>query len=76
MDPDRNTDYNVDYNEEHVQLYSMWPIILAAGIILIPIGIVSLWEISALGAVVVLTAIMGWAWESRSEPTEDSDESA
>ena len=74
MNRDRNGNYDVDYNEEHVQLYSFWPILLAAGIILIPIGILSLWEISALGAGVVLTSIMGWAWEARSEPKEGDDE--
>lgn len=74
MNRDRGAKYDVDYNEEHVQLYSFWPILLAAGIILIPIGIVSLWEISALGGVVILTSIMGWAWEARSEPQEEQDE--
>ena len=66
---------NNDVNEnEFVALYSYWPILLALGIVLIPIGILSLWEISALGAVIVLTAIMGWAWEARSEPKEQADE--
>ncbi len=65
---------NQDYNEEHPQLYSMWPILVASGIILIPIGIVSLWEISALGGVILLASIMGWAWEARNEPKEQEDE--
>ncbi len=63
-----------DYNEQHVQLYSYWPILLAAGIILIPIGIVSFWPISTLGAVVILSSIMGWVWEIRSQPQEDEEE--
>ncbi len=64
-----------DSNEnEYVALYSFWPILLAAGIILIPIGLVSLWEISALGIVLTLTSILGWAWETRSEPKEQADE--
>jgi hypothetical protein len=64
-----------DTNENaYVALYSYWPILLAFGVILIPIGILSLWEISALGAVIVLTAVMGWAWEARSEPKEQADE--
>jgi hypothetical protein len=74
MNRNREAKHDVDYNEEHIELYSMWPIVLAAGVILIPIGIVSLWEISALGAAVVLTAIMGWAWEARNEPKENIDE--
>jgi hypothetical protein len=65
---------NDDYNEEHVQLYSYWPILLAAGLILIAIGIVSYWPISSLGAVVVLSSIMGWVWEVRSQPKERDDE--
>ena len=65
---------DVDYNEENVKLYSFWPILLAAGIILIPIGVVSLWEISVLGVVVMLSSIMGWAWEIRSEPKEPENE--
>ncbi len=64
-----------DANEnDFVALYSYWPILLAVGVILIPIGILSVWEISALGAVIVLTSIMGWAWEARSEPKEQADE--
>jgi hypothetical protein len=74
MNQGRKPNYDVDYNEEHVQLYSFWPILLAAGIILIPIGILSLWEISAIGALIVLTSIMGWAWEARNDPKEQADE--
>jgi hypothetical protein len=64
-----------EFNEnDYVALYSYWPILLAAGIILIPIGLVSLWEISVIGGVILLTSIMGWAWEARSEPKEQEDE--
>jgi hypothetical protein len=62
---------NDDYNEEHVQLYSYWPILLATGIILIPIGIVSVWPVSVVGSVIVLSSIMGWAWEVRTQPQEE-----
>jgi hypothetical protein len=65
---------NDDYNEEHVQLFSFWPILVAAGIILIPIGIVSVWPISVVGAVVILSSIMGWVWEVRTQPREEDDE--
>jgi hypothetical protein len=65
---------DVDYNEEQAELYSFWPILLAAGIILVPIGIVSLWEISALGLVVILSSIMGWAWEARNEARHSDEE--
>jgi hypothetical protein len=68
-------DFMNEHNEsDFVPLYSFWPILLAVGIIMIPIGIVSLWEISALGGVILLTSIMGWAWEARSEPKEQADE--
>ncbi len=64
-----------DSNEnEYVALYSFWPILLAAGIILVPIGLVSLWEISVLGILLALMSIMGWVWETRSEPKEQADE--
>jgi hypothetical protein len=65
---------NVDYNEEEVELHSFWPILLAAGIILIPIGLVSLWEISVLGLSIILGAILGWAWEIRGGPGDSENE--
>lgn len=62
-------------NEELAPMYSFWPIVLAAGIILIPIGIVaSVWEISVLGIALVLTCVMGWAWENRGGSKEEQDE--
>jgi hypothetical protein len=62
-------------NEDLAPKYSFWPILLAVGIGLIPIGIVAyVWELSALGLVLVLTCIMGWAWENRNEPGEADNE--
>ncbi len=65
---------NLMNENEYPALYSFWPILLALGIVLIAVGIVSLWEISVLGVTLVLTSIMGWVWEARNEPKEHPDE--
>jgi hypothetical protein len=44
---------------------SIWPIILAAGITLMAIGVVSSLAISGLGVVMLLFSLGGWAQENR-----------
>jgi cytochrome c oxidase subunit 1 len=49
----------------HLPPPSFWPIVLAAGVLLMAVGVVSTSIISAIGVVVVLAAIVGWTWENR-----------
>ena len=50
----------------HLPPPSFWPIVLAAGVLLMAVGVVSLSIVSIVGVVVVLAAIVGWTWENRS----------
>jgi hypothetical protein len=49
---------------------SFWPIVLAGGLVLIAIGVVSSFTASIVGIVVLLVAIGGWAMENRAEEEE------
>ena len=51
----------------HVPGPSFWPIVLAGGLVLIAIGVVSSFTFSIVGIFILLTAIGGWAMENRSE---------
>jgi len=67
---------------ESYQERSIWPIILAAGITLMAIGVVSSLLISGLGTLVLLFSLGGWTQENRSlsqhlsvdEEDEEGDE--
>lgn len=56
---------NPDKPAVHLPPPSFWPIVLAAGVLLIAVGVVSTSIISIIGVVVVLAAIVGWTWENR-----------
>lgn len=51
----------------HVPPPSYWPIVLAGGLILIAIGVISSFVASIIGVIVLLVAIGGWAMENRAE---------
>lgn len=51
----------------HVPPPSFWPIVLAGGLVLIAIGVISSFTVSIVGIIVLLAAIAGWAMENRSE---------
>ena len=53
--------------EIHVPGPSYWPFVLAIGLLLIADGIIFGVVRSAVGIVIVLVAIGGWALENRSE---------
>jgi cytochrome c oxidase subunit 1 len=63
-----------DRPEIHLPSPSYWPIILAFGITLIAIGVVSTIFISLVGIVVMLVAIVGWTWENRAAEQEEVHE--
>ena len=55
-------------------IYSFWPLFLAIGVILIAIGIVSIFPITVLGLLLLLTSIIGWTWENRQQAKEEENE--
>jgi cytochrome c oxidase subunit 1 len=54
-----------DKSSIHIPPPSFWPIILAAGVLLMAVGVVSTSIVSIVGIVVVLATIVGWTWENR-----------
>ena len=61
-------------NEDlNTPVYSFWPLFLAIGMVLIPIGIVSVLGISVLGLLLMVASIIGWTWENRSEAEEEEN---
>ena len=60
--------------EEHPDIHlpdpSYWPIASAAGLALIAIGTVSNFAVSAIGIIVLLVSVGGWAMENRAEETQ------
>jgi len=56
--------------EIHLPASSFWPIVLAFGMALIAIGVVSTVIVSIVGVVVLLVAIAGWTLENRATGQE------
>lgn len=50
---------------EHVPEVSLWPIMLAAGITLLVIGIITSFIVSILGLLLLFFSIAGWTQENR-----------
>jgi cytochrome c oxidase subunit 1 len=63
-----------DHPDIHLPSPSYWPIILALGMTLIAIGMVSTIFVSLVGIVVLLAAIAGWTWENRVAEQEEIHE--
>ena len=57
----------------HVPGPSFWPIVLAGGLVLIAIGVVSSFTFSIVGILVLLMAIGGWAMENRAEEESEHE---
>lgn len=62
-----------EHPDIHVPSPSFWPIVLAGGLVLIAIGVVSSFIVSLVGILVLLTAIGGWAMENRAEEGVDHE---
>ena len=62
-----------EHSDIHVPSPSFWPIVLAGGLVLIAIGVVSSFTFSIVGILILLTAIGGWAMENRSEEVADHE---
>ncbi|HET7145299.1 MAG TPA: cytochrome c oxidase subunit 4 [Anaerolineales bacterium] len=62
-----------EHPDIHVPPPSFWPILLACGLVLIAIGVVSSFTVSLLGVIVLLIAVGGWAMENRAEEETDHE---
>jgi|WetSurMetagenome_2_1015567.scaffolds.fasta_scaffold1341273_2 hypothetical protein len=61
-------------NEDlNTPVYSFWPLFLAIGIVLIAIGIVSIFPISILGLLLLIASVIGWTWENRAGQKENEN---
>ena len=58
----------------HLPSPSYWPIVLAFGLALIAIGVVSSFVVSVVGLIVMLVSIAGWTLENRAEGREEHHE--
>jgi len=63
-----------DHPEIHLPSPSYWPILLAFGMALIAIGVVSTIFVSIVGLVLLLVSIAGWALENRASGSEEHHE--
>jgi len=52
---------------EHAPARSYWPLLLAAGISMLIIGIISSLIVSAIGLILVLVSLGGWTMENREQ---------
>jgi len=59
-----------EHPEIHLPSPSFWPIVLAFGLALIAVGVVSTFIVSIVGVVVLLVAIAGWTLENRATGQE------
>jgi len=55
------------HSDIHIPPPSYWPIVLAGGLVLIAMGVISSFFVSVIGIIVLLVAIGGWAMENRAE---------
>jgi len=60
--------------EIHLPGPSYWPIMLAFGLVLISIGVVSNFIVSIVGVIVLLVSVSGWTLENRAEDQEEHHE--
>jgi uncharacterized membrane protein len=58
----------------HLPGPSFWPIVLAAGVIVLAAGVLLSLVISAVGVAVILASIAGWTQENRREALAYDDE--
>lgn len=63
-----------EHPEIHLPAPSYWPIVLAFGMALIAIGVVSSIIVSIVGVVVLLVSIAGWTLENRAAGKEAQHE--
>lgn len=49
--------------EHSISENSPWPVVLALGLLLLTVGLLSHLVISVVGGVIVLVALVGWMWQ-------------
>ena len=57
----------------HLPSPSFWPIVLAFGLALIAVGVVSFVILSVVGVIVLLVSIAGWTLENRAGSLKEDD---
>ena len=60
-----------EHPEIHLPPPSYWPILLAFGMTLIAVGVVTNFIVSIVGVIVMLVAIAGWTLENRALDQEE-----
>ncbi len=58
----------------HLPGPSFWPIVMAAGVMMIAVGVLSTPVICGLGLMLILASIAGWTQENRLEAPPDEEE--
>ncbi|MHB0869237.1 MAG: aa3-type cytochrome oxidase subunit IV [Chloroflexota bacterium] len=49
--------------EHEASEHSIWPVVLSIGLLLLAMGLLNHIVLAAVGAIVVLVAIVGWLWQ-------------
>lgn len=49
--------------EHHPSHHSFWPAVVALSLAAIGIGFLSHWAVMAIGALLLMVAVVGWLWE-------------
>lgn len=49
--------------EHHPSHHSFWPAVVALSLAAIGIGFLSHWAVTAIGALLLMVAVVGWLWE-------------
>jgi len=60
----------------HMPSPSYWPIVLAAGMPVVALGVIYSIPVAIVGGLIMLYAIYGWALEPATAPAIDHDESS
>jgi hypothetical protein len=60
---------------QHLPKPSIWPILVAAGITLMVVGVLSHWAVSVIGTVLLIVSLGGWTQENREQahPIEEPE---
>jgi cytochrome c oxidase subunit 1 len=73
--PEQILAYQEEHADQHIHMPSpsYWPLVVAAGLPVVAIGLIYLRAISVIGAVIVLFGVYGWAQEPATADPDDFD---
>jgi hypothetical protein len=59
----------------HVPKPSIWPILVAAGITMMVVGVLSHWLVSVVGIILLVVSLGGWTQENReqAQPVDETE---